>query len=137
MDWHPLRSSSQESSGEQRVMGIQTPPYHWKAEIACSRETSPELRAWFSRRQRKWKLPLRNILVQFTASHRPSMLRPRLFRIGNSLRTFRRSVHSVPNLIHDFREGIPGLLSPQGFDMAWTQYQSLMLEKLSSLTAGM
>jgi superoxide dismutase, Fe-Mn family len=39
--------------------------------------------------------------------------------------------------MHDFREGVPGLLSPQGFDMAWTQYQGLMLEKLSSLTAGM
>ncbi len=65
------------------------------------------------------------------------MLRPRLFRIGNSLRTFRRSVHSAPSLTHDFREGVPGLLSPQGFDMAWTQYQSLMLEKLSNLTAGM
>lgn len=65
------------------------------------------------------------------------MLRPRLFRMGNSLRTFRRSVHSVPTLMHDFREGVPGLLSPAGFDMAWTQYQSLMLEKLSNLTAGM
>jgi Fe-Mn family superoxide dismutase len=39
--------------------------------------------------------------------------------------------------MHDFREGVPGLLSPAGFDMAWTQYQSLMLEKLSNLTAGM
>jgi Fe-Mn family superoxide dismutase len=67
------------------------------------------------------------------------MLRPRLLRIGLSLRTFRRSVHShqLPLLKYDFSGGIPGLLSPAGFDMAWTQYQSLMIEKLSNLTAGM
>jgi hypothetical protein len=68
----------------------------------------------------------------------PTMLRPTLPRIGHSLRTFRRSLHNVPPLTHDFREsGIPEFLSPAGFDMAWTQYQSLMVEKLNVLTAGM
>jgi hypothetical protein len=70
----------------------------------------------------------------------PSMLRPTLVpRIGRSLtlRPFRRSLHQVPPLAHDFsNEGIPGLLGPAGFDMAWTQYQSLMVEKLNSLTVG-
>jgi Fe-Mn family superoxide dismutase len=45
-------------------------------------------------------------------------------------------MHHIPPLPHDFRDGVPGLLSPEGFDMAWTQYMTLMLEKLNSLTAG-
>lgn len=65
------------------------------------------------------------------------MLRPRLPRIGLSLRTSRRSLHHVPLLTHDFSNGVPGLLSAPGFDIAWTQYQSLMVEKLNVLTAGM
>ena len=48
----------------------------------------------------------------------------------------RRSLHSLPALPHDFKEGVPGLLSADGHEMAWTQYQSLMLEKLNSLVAG-
>ncbi|KAF8863397.1 manganese and iron superoxide dismutase [Acephala macrosclerotiorum] len=64
------------------------------------------------------------------------MLRPRLPRIGLALRSFRRSIHNVPPLSHNFTEGVPGLLSPAGFDMAWTQYQSLMCQKLTDLTAG-
>jgi hypothetical protein len=66
-----------------------------------------------------------------------TMLRPTLPRIGRALGTFRRSLHSVPPLTHNFQEGVPGLLSPNGFDMAWTQYQNLMVEKLNVLTAGM
>ena len=62
------------------------------------------------------------------------MLRPRLPRIALSLR---RSLHNVPPLTHDFTNGVPGLLSPAGFDIAWTQYQSLMVEKLNNLTVGM
>lgn len=48
----------------------------------------------------------------------------------------RRSLHSLPALPHEFKSGVPGLLSADGYDMAWTQYQSLMLEKLNSLVAG-
>lgn len=66
-----------------------------------------------------------------------NMLRPALFRIGNSLKISRRSLHNVPILNHNFNNGVPGLLSPAGFDMAWTQYQALMVEKLNILTAGM
>ena len=43
----------------------------------------------------------------------------------------------MPPLAHDFRNGVPGLLSPEGFDIAWTQYMTLMMEKLNALTAGM
>jgi hypothetical protein len=42
----------------------------------------------------------------------------------------------VPPLDH-FRNGIPGLFTPEGFQLAYTDYQSLMLEKLNALTAGM
>lgn len=31
---------------------------------------------------------------------------------------------------------MPDLLSPEGFDFAWTQYQGLMVEKLNLLTQG-
>ncbi|TVY87660.1 37S ribosomal protein, mitochondrial [Lachnellula willkommii] len=63
------------------------------------------------------------------------MLRPALPRIANSLKLFHRSLHNVPILNHNFNNGVPGLLSPAGFDMAWTQYQALMVEKLNVLTA--
>jgi Fe-Mn family superoxide dismutase len=36
-----------------------------------------------------------------------------------------------------FQNGIPGLLTPEGFRLAYTDYQTLMLEKLNALTAGM
>jgi hypothetical protein len=51
-----------------------------------------------------------------------------------------RGIHHVPQLTHDatFRkEGVPDLLSAEGFDLAWTQYQGRMVEKLNNLTAGM
>ncbi|CAI4217018.1 unnamed protein product [Parascedosporium putredinis] len=47
-----------------------------------------------------------------------------------------RSLHTVPELPHSYKDGVPGLLSADGFDMAWTQYQTLMIEKLNALTAG-
>lgn len=67
------------------------------------------------------------------------MFRPRLRipRVGLARPALRRSMHHIPPLPHDFREGVPGLLSPDGFDMAWTQYMTVMLEKLNALTAGM
>jgi hypothetical protein len=64
------------------------------------------------------------------------MLRPCLPRAGLLLKSFRRGLRSLPPLSHNFQDGVPGLLSPAGFDMAWTQYQSLMIEKLDALTVG-
>ena len=66
-----------------------------------------------------------------------SLLRPGLPRIGRSIRQFQRSLHYVPGLPHDFKDGIPEFLSPAAFDIAWTQYQGLMVQKLNMLTAGM
>jgi Fe-Mn family superoxide dismutase len=50
--------------------------------------------------------------------------------------SLRRSIHHIPPLSHDFTDGVPGLLSAGGFDMAWNQYMSLMMEKLNNLTAS-
>ena len=63
------------------------------------------------------------------------MLRPILPRIGRSLG--RRTYYSVPPLAFKPSEGIPGLLSNVGYDVAWTQYQSLMIDKINAMTVGM
>jgi Fe-Mn family superoxide dismutase len=31
---------------------------------------------------------------------------------------------------------VPDVLSPEGFELAWTQYQATLVEKLNLLTAG-
>jgi Fe-Mn family superoxide dismutase len=71
------------------------------------------------------------------------MFRPRLRapRLATSLGlratvNARRCIHSVPELKHDFSEGVPDLMSPAGFQIAWTDYQGLVIEKLNALTAG-
>ncbi|TKA70283.1 hypothetical protein B0A55_06740 [Friedmanniomyces simplex] len=51
----------------------------------------------------------------------------------------RRALHHVPPLEFDetFKtKGIPGLISQHGYRIAWTDYQSLMVQKLNELTAG-
>ncbi|KAI1482695.1 manganese and iron superoxide dismutase [Daldinia eschscholtzii] len=71
------------------------------------------------------------------------MLRPRL-RIPRASRLWRpasavwaRPIHHVPLLEGaDEGVGVPGLLSPEGFDFAWVQYQELIIERLNALTAG-
>ncbi|KAL2863550.1 mitochondrial 37S ribosomal protein mS42 [Aspergillus lucknowensis] len=48
-----------------------------------------------------------------------------------------RGLHQVPQLTYNsqYKEnGVPGLLSPEAFDFAWTQYQSLLVDKLNLLT---
>src|SRR3989442_78020 len=64
------------------------------------------------------------------------MLRPILPRARFCLNFFRRSLVTVPEINPNFNNGVPGLLSPAGFDIAWTQYQGLMVEKLNNLIAG-
>jgi Fe-Mn family superoxide dismutase len=48
----------------------------------------------------------------------------------------RRSLHSVPTLPHDYSEGVPNLMSPGGFAIAWTDYMTLMVDKLNAMIAG-
>ncbi|KAM3086527.1 hypothetical protein ACMFMG_000657 [Clarireedia jacksonii] len=69
---------------------------------------------------------------------------PRITMQRLPVRTVRRSfvtdyepqAQKVPPLKHDFQNGVPDLLSAPAFDIAWTQYQSLMVEKLNQLLAG-
>lgn len=42
----------------------------------------------------------------------------------------------MPALRHDYSEGVPNLMSPAGFNIAWNDYMGLMTEKLNALTAG-
>lgn len=32
--------------------------------------------------------------------------------------------------------GVPGLYSSEGIDMAWTQYQQMMIDRLNHILAG-
>ncbi|KAH7062378.1 Fe superoxide dismutase [Macrophomina phaseolina] len=52
----------------------------------------------------------------------------------------RRALHSVPPLTNfgsEFeKHGIPGLLSPNGFKTAWTDYQQLVIRQLNDKVAG-
>ncbi|KAG9237598.1 superoxide dismutase [Amylocarpus encephaloides] len=70
------------------------------------------------------------------------MLRPTIApRAGRSLlRNPRRFLHQVPLLQHEYKHGVGPkddlFMSAGGFEVAWTQYQGLMVEKLNALTAG-
>ncbi|KAB5580679.1 superoxide dismutase [Coniochaeta sp. 2T2.1] len=64
------------------------------------------------------------------------LVRPAVAASSSSAPSLRRSIHHIPPLSHDFKDGVPGLLSAGGFDMAWNQYMALMMEKLNNLTAG-
>jgi len=48
-------------------------------------------------------------------------------------------MHVLPMLRphHDYRNGIPDLYSQGGFEMAWTDYMTLILGKLNAAVAGM
>ncbi|KAK2767646.1 hypothetical protein FQN54_003804 [Arachnomyces sp. PD_36] len=50
-----------------------------------------------------------------------------------------RGIHRVPQLTHNSafkKDGIAELMSPDGFDLSWTQYQTMMVDKLNLLTGG-
>ncbi|KAI1103323.1 manganese and iron superoxide dismutase [Jackrogersella minutella] len=69
------------------------------------------------------------------------MLRPRLRIPRATSRLWRpaissRAIHMVPVTKFKPEEGVPGLLTPGGFDFAWTQYMQLILENLNNLVAG-
>ncbi|KAK5658810.1 hypothetical protein OQA88_1622 [Cercophora sp. LCS_1] len=52
----------------------------------------------------------------------------------------RASVHTLPpSITYPFRDASPEsqpLLTPIGFDIAWTQYQTMMIHKLNQMTVG-
>lgn len=50
-----------------------------------------------------------------------------------------RGLHRIPQLQFDasYKEnGIPEFMSPEAFDFSWTQYQTLLVDKLNLLTQG-
>ncbi|KAL8850050.1 MAG: hypothetical protein Q9221_004976 [Calogaya cf. arnoldii] len=53
-------------------------------------------------------------------------------------KTQRRRKHEVPILTHDAtlrKKGLRDVLSPDGYDIAWTRYQQFLVDKLNQLTA--
>ncbi|KAH6685373.1 superoxide dismutase [Plectosphaerella plurivora] len=66
------------------------------------------------------------------------MLRPalRIPRVRLAPGPRQQSIHTMPKLPHNFTQGVPGLLSADGFDMAWSQYMQHTLDKLNALTEG-
>lgn len=55
------------------------------------------------------------------------------------LRSQTRGLHRIPQLQHDatYKEnGVPEFMSPEAFDFSWTQYQTLLVDKLNLLTQG-
>ncbi|RDA92655.1 hypothetical protein CP533_1450 [Ophiocordyceps camponoti-saundersi (nom. inval.)] len=46
---------------------------------------------------------------------------------------FRRRMHQVPKLPHDFSNGLDGFMTPEGFQLAWTQNQASLLQKLNAM----
>lgn len=57
----------------------------------------------------------------------------------SALRFQARGLHRIPQLQHDayYKEnGVPEFMSPEAFDFSWTQYQTLLVEKLNLLTQG-
>ncbi|KAI9823735.1 MAG: hypothetical protein M1832_002292 [Thelocarpon impressellum] len=74
------------------------------------------------------------MIIQRLARQRPS-----LRNVARCTNAQSRLLHHVPPLTHDasFKaSGVPGMLSAEGFDMAWTQYQGLMVDRLNQFTAG-
>ncbi|QSZ28697.1 hypothetical protein DSL72_003197 [Monilinia vaccinii-corymbosi] len=66
------------------------------------------------------------------------MFRSRFSRIGlSATKSFTRSFsYQVPPLRHDFTQGITEFIGPAAFELSWTTYQKLMVDKLSEATAG-
>ncbi|KAL7950765.1 Fe superoxide dismutase [Trichoderma barbatum] len=55
---------------------------------------------------------------------------------NTSFSNAKRSLHSVPALPHDYSEGVPNLMSPGGFALAWTDYMTVTVDKLNAMIAG-
>jgi hypothetical protein len=66
------------------------------------------------------------------------MFRPRFPRIPIQRLPIKRcfATQRLPTLRHDFSSGVPDLMSAPAFDISWTQYQTMMIDKLNQLLAG-
>lgn len=57
----------------------------------------------------------------------------------SALRSQARGLHRIPQLQNDTyykQNGVPEFMSPEAFDFSWTQYQTLLVDKLNLLTQG-
>lgn len=66
------------------------------------------------------------------------MIRNMSLRAFRAPTTLSRLIHTVPKLAHQAEyesQGIPGLYSPSGFQDVWTQYQQVLVNSLSRMTA--
>lgn len=63
----------------------------------------------------------------------------RRLTLAQRIPSLARSLYTVPTLDNHTelqRNGVPGLLTPKGFQTAYTDYQSLMIDELNESTAG-
>lgn len=67
---------------------------------------------------------------------RPRLRIPRVRLSQASPALFRRPLHSVPATVHNPEVGVPGLLTPDSFHLAYTENMQLLLEKLNNLVVG-
>ncbi|KAH8602849.1 Fe superoxide dismutase [Bisporella sp. PMI_857] len=65
-----------------------------------------------------------------------TMLRPQIARVGLAFKSSRRGLQTLPMLSHQDHfqtKGIDNFMSPPAFDLAWTQYQTHMLDGLNKI----
>ncbi|KAH8890938.1 manganese and iron superoxide dismutase [Thozetella sp. PMI_491] len=67
---------------------------------------------------------------------RPRLRIPRVPRVSAVQPAARRWKHHIPSLNYDIKDGIPRFLSPPAVGIAWSDYMTLMIEKLNNMTAG-
>ena len=67
---------------------------------------------------------------------RPRLRMPRVRLPRASPPLFRRTLHGVPTTVHKPEVGIPGLLTPDSFHLAYTEQMQFVVEKLNNLVVG-
>lgn len=67
---------------------------------------------------------------------RPRVRIPRVPRGGLAQPAQRRWKHHIPSLPYEINDGVPRFLSPAATGIAWSDYMTLMIDKLNLMTAG-
>ncbi|KAH8726305.1 Fe superoxide dismutase-like protein [Phaeosphaeriaceae sp. PMI808] len=78
-------------------------------------------------------------MIVCAIARRPGAVQRSLTSVSSRTRLFARTLYAVPTLANHEevqQKGIPGLLSPQGFQTAYTDYQKHMVDELNASTAG-
>ncbi|KAH0499316.1 hypothetical protein TgHK011_006519 [Trichoderma gracile] len=87
-------------------------------------------------RTRLLRTPRQALALNLRASANGSSSNGSFNTINSIASSNRRSLHSVPSLPHDYSQGVPNLMSPGGFALAWTDYMTVTLDKLNAMIAG-